>query len=39
MKACLNGDEVEIRGFVPRMPPRPIKKGEAIELLVLALRE
>jgi hypothetical protein len=39
MKAYLNGDEVEIRGFVPRMPPRPIKKGDAIELLVLALRE
>ena len=34
MKACLNGDAVEIRGFVPRMPPRSIKKGDAIELLV-----
>ena len=37
MKACLDGKEYQIRGFVPRMPPRPIKEGESIELLVLAL--
>ncbi len=35
MKACLDGKEAEIRGFVPSMPPRDIKKGELIELLVL----
>jgi hypothetical protein len=35
VKACLDGREVEIRGFVPSMPPRDIRKGDLIELLVL----
>jgi hypothetical protein len=37
LKAHLDGNEYQIRGTVPRMPPNPIKKGDAIELLVLAL--
>ena len=36
VKAQLDGEDCEIRGFVPRMPPRPITTGEPIELLVLA---
>ena len=34
IKAYFDGHEVEVRGFVARMPPRPIRKGEPIELLV-----
>lgn len=37
MKALLDGREFEIRGFVPQIPPRAIKQGEPIELLVRAL--
>ena len=35
-KVQLDGSIFEIGGFVPRMPPLPIKEGEAIELLVRA---
>ena len=34
IRASLDGQEFEIRGFVPRMPATPIKEGELIELLV-----
>ncbi len=34
MKASLDGQRFEIRGFVPRMPSRQIRQGEPIELLV-----
>ena len=36
LKAHLSGMECEIRGYVPRMPPRRITAGEPIELLVVA---
>jgi hypothetical protein len=35
-KVQLDGSIFEIRGLVPRMPPLPVKQGEAIELLVRA---
>ena len=38
VKASLDGQEFEIRRFVPRIPPGPIKKCELIELLVAAAR-
>ena len=38
VRASLDGREFEVRGFVPRMPPRPIKERELIELLVAAAR-
>jgi len=34
MKVSLDGQEFQIRGFVPRMPASSIKEGELIELLV-----
>jgi hypothetical protein len=34
MRVSLDGRELEIRGFVARMPAPPIKEGELIELLV-----
>ena len=34
MKVSLDGQEFQIRGFVPRMPASSIKQGELIELLV-----
>jgi len=37
LKAHLSGMECEIRGYVPRMPPRRITAGEPIELLVVAV--
>jgi hypothetical protein len=38
IKASLDGQEFEVRGFVPRMPATPIRQGELIELLVVPVR-
>jgi hypothetical protein len=39
MTVDLDGVEFEIRGFVPAMPPVPIKQGEMIELLVRSVND
>jgi hypothetical protein len=36
MKVQLEGGEFSIGGIVPKMPPGPIRRGETIELLVVA---
>jgi len=36
-RVLLDGKHFEIRGIVPSAPRTPIKKGDLIELLVLAL--
>ena len=38
IKASLDGQEFEIRGFVRSMPATPIKQGELIELLVARVK-
>jgi hypothetical protein len=36
-RAVLGGEEIEVRGVVPKMPPEPIRRGEALPLLVVRI--
>ena len=36
-RVLLDGKQFEVRGIVPSAPTKPIKQGDLIELLVLAL--
>jgi hypothetical protein len=36
-RAILDGDEIEVRGVVPKMPAEPIRRGEAVPLLVIRM--